>query len=88
MNLRIDPVTATVRFYRDPVDTSAALSDIKEPYYKTLTLLFLDNGEVRITDCVDPPTRKEAKNLYNKLAALGYKRASWRHGNKDIEFSL
>lgn len=86
--LRIDPITATARFYRDSVDINAALSDMKEPYYKTVTLIFLDTGDVRLTACAELPDRVELRNLANKLSASGYKRITWRHDDQEHEFML
>ena len=82
--IRIDPITATVRFYDHKIDKECPLSEMKgESYYKTLTLLIADNGHVRIMASESAPTIREQRQLTIALTRLGYKQASWCHNGKE-----
>ena len=84
MDFRLDPTSAIVRFYNSSIDKTKPLHEMHTPYYKTLILQFLDNGEVRISGCVDMLSISESKALRAHLAELGYQTATWRH--EGIEF--
>ena len=86
--LRIDPIAATVRFYKEKIQENTPIQDIVEPYYKTLTLIFLDNGDVRATACANAITIEELKILMKKLSKMGYKRMLWRHHEKEVSVHL
>jgi hypothetical protein len=88
MNIRIDPIAATVRFYKEKIQESTPLQDIVDPYYKTLTLIFMDNGDVRATACAEALTMEEIKSVMKKLREMGCKRALWRHHDKENSIHL
>jgi hypothetical protein len=81
--IRIDPLCATVRFYLEEIDSRQPICDMTEPYYKTITVVFMDNGECRLTDCVEAPTLREQRKLSKKLASMGVKKVCWRHGEQE-----
>lgn len=87
MKIRIDPIIATARFYLEKINDQSPLHVMQEHYYKTLTIIYLDNGYVRFTACTEAPTIKELKFLIKKLFAMGSKNISWRHHGKEVSIS-
>lgn len=86
--LRIDPLIGAVRCYRSRIDRSIPLHKMKEPYYKSFPIQFLDDGSVRITMVVEAPNIKEKIELKALLKELGYIRVHWRHKDKEESFNL
>jgi hypothetical protein len=86
--LRIDPLSALVRVYKDPVDARVKLSELKEPYYKTFVLIFSDDGTVRVQGALTAPTPEELADLEEALKDKGYNKVFWRHKHKNIEWKL
>jgi hypothetical protein len=86
--IRIDALSANIRFYKTPVDSSAPLHAMKEAYYKTCTAQFRDDGEVRLSASIEAPTREEFAILYNKLAEKGYLTVNYRHKDKEYTVDL
>ena len=88
MSIRVDPLVLLVRCYKDKVDPKIPLKDIKERYYKTLTVLLLDDGSSRVEGAVEAPTFKEVSELREHIKNLGYNKITWRHGDKNEELLL
>jgi hypothetical protein len=84
--LRIDPHSATVRFFKEDTE-QLPLHEMEiaenSKWYKVLTLLFSDTGDVRVVASENAPTIREIRLLHKKLKQLGYKSASWNHAGKE-----
>lgn len=88
MNLRIDPVVSIVRFYDHKQDRNKPLEFMKDKYNKSITLLFSDNGEVRLSNILVSPSNQERKDLFVILKEMGYSYATWRHKEKEVRVKL
>jgi hypothetical protein len=83
--LRIDPHSATVRFFTE--DTEQLPLHLMETtegkkYYKVVTLIFSDTGEVRIVGAISALTFKEKTLLKKELRLMGYTKIAYNHNSK------
>lgn len=85
---RIDPLVSIVRIFKEPIDCECPLHSMVNKYYKTMTLEFIDNGDVRVTNVIESPTIKESKDVFKELAELGYKKVTWKHNSKEHKVNL
>jgi hypothetical protein len=82
--LRIDPHSATVRFFKEKTEQLPLHEMENTPgkqWYKTVTLIFLDNGLVRVTAALNTLTLQEIKLLKKNLKNLGYTKISYNHNS-------
>lgn len=86
LSVRIDPLSATIRYYKPPVKDKP-LHKMTEQYYKTFVVQFLDDGEIRITATMVAPTVEEIRILAEKLSK-NYLKATWRHKNREYFIDL
>ena len=86
--IRIDPVSAIARLYKEGINKDTPLYLEKTPYYKTLILVYLDNGSVRIEGSIETPSVPEVKQLFRILKEQGYIQVHWRHKDKNVTINL
>lgn len=86
--IRVDPLISAVRCYLRPIDPTLPLSQMKDHYYKTFPITFLDNGVARVSCVISPPTTTERLELKKYLKSIGYDTVEWRHGDKVETFHL
>lgn len=85
---RVDPLVSTMRCYEKEIDPTLPLCEMKEKYYKTFPITFLDNGLVRIGNVIESPNFEELKELREYLKAAGYHTMTWRHNGKEESFRV
>jgi hypothetical protein len=88
MRIRVDPLVSVVRCYKFDIDPTLPLYKMKERYYKSFPITFLDSGVVRVSAVVEAPTIREKIQLQRYLRELGYHSVEWRHGDKEELFKL
>lgn len=86
--IRIDPIVSLVRIYKIKINRNIPLYKMKERYYKSFPIEYLDDGSVRIVGVVEAPTIKEKIELQKYLKEQGYCTVSWRHNDKSELFTL
>lgn len=86
--IRVDPLISLVRVYDKEVDTTIPLKDMRESYNNAFTLSFSDDGTVRISGVLRPPSFKECRILKTYLKDKGFTLLTWRHKGKDIKIKL